>query len=575
MTSDQLLQILKNEKILDEETAARLKQESSLSGKSVESILWERRIVDDSRVAGAKSKALKIPYRAVDFSTYDDSLLSIIPQETVRTYEVAPLSQKDNILVAGMVNPDDAKAQEALKFISKTKRLSLGVYIISYGDWQRILGRYSPLKGEIQKAVAAMHLDGGGESQHIVKLDAEGERSEDAPIIRIVADTLRQGVEEGASDIHIEPQESYLRVRFRVNGELREVSSLPLELGPAIISRVKIVSNLKIDENRIPQDGRFRSSISGRDIDFRVATFPTPLGEKVAIRILDSATGLKKFVDLGLTGRSLEVVKEGMAKPYGMILVTGPTGSGKTTTLYAMLQQLNHENVNILSLEDPVEYFVSGVNQSQVHPEIGYDFAAGLRQIVRQDPDVIMVGEIRDSETAALAVNASLTGHIVLSTLHTNNALGVIPRLIDMKVEPFLIPSALNIMLGQRLISVLCNACKKPSEPSAEIVRIIDEELKGLGDEVLASVKKPYQIWHAPGCDVCHGKGIIGRIAVYEVIRMTNELESIIMSGPTTQKIEGEARRQGMVSMRQDGIIKALAGVVPMEEVLSETESMD
>jgi type IV pilus assembly protein PilB len=356
--------------------------------------------------------------------------------------------------------------------------------------------KYSPYKSEVQEAIQALHLKS---SDDLVSLDKGSTRQEDAPIIRIVADTLREAVSGGASDIHIEPQQHYLRVRFRVDGDLKEAASLPAEVSALVISRIKILSNLKIDENRTPQDGRFRSKIFDREIDFRVATFPTPLGEKVAIRILDPTTGLKSFDALGLIGSNLALIQKGLEKPYGMILVTGPTGSGKSTTLYAFLQQLNRDNVNIVSLEDPVEYFVSGINQSQVRPEIGYDFASGLRQILRQDPDVIMVGEIRDIETAGLAVNAALTGHIVLSTLHTNNAAGVIPRLLDMKIEPFLISASLNLMIGQRLVSVLCSSCKKGEAPSPELAAIIEKTLHGLPDELTAAYKNNVQIFHASG----------------------------------------------------------------------------
>jgi type IV pilus assembly protein PilB len=352
------------------------------------------------------------------------------------------------------------------------------------------------------------------------------------------------------------------------------VASLPPELAQPVTSRVKVISNLKIDETRIPQDGRFRSRIFDREIDFRVATFPTPLGEKIAIRVLDPTTGLKNFDALPLRDRNREIIKEALNKPFGMILVTGPTGSGKTTTLYAVLQRLNQEDVNIVSLEDPVEYFVSGINQSQVRPEIGYDFASGLRQILRQDPDVIMVGEIRDNETAGLAVQAALTGHIVLSTLHTNNAAGVIPRLIDMKVEPFLIPVAVAVMIAQRLLGTLCPDCKKPEEASPQLQELIRRTLADLPDSEKSKYKEPYQIYHAAGCATCKGKGILGRSQIQEVLAMTPAMESIVASGTTTQKIVQEAKRQGMITMRQDGVLKALDGVFSIEEVIRETEEV-
>lgn len=569
MTSDQLLEALTKKGIVDAEEAAKLKREVMTSGKSLEQILSERHSTDDERIAQAKSEALNIPYQRVPLASYDVGLVQYIPEETVRTYGVAPLSKQGDMLVVGMLNPDDPKAQEALKFIARRNHLNLGVYIISYGDWQQIIRKYSPYKTEVEAAVKALNLK--AEKEKIVELEVGGS-SEEAPIIRIVADTLKEAVQAGASDIHLEPQENYLRVRFRTSGDLHEVASLPLSVAQAVISRVKVMSNLKIDETRTPQDGRFRTKLFDREVDFRVATFPTPLGEKVALRVLDAKTGLKTLADLGLVGHNADLVNEGIEKPFGMIYISGPTGSGKSTTLYAILQLLNNEKVNIVSLEDPVEYFISGINQSQVRPEIGYDFASGLRQILRQDPDIIMVGETRDDETAGLSVHAALTGHVVLSTIHTNNAAGVIPRLMDMKVEPFLLPSALNLMMSQRIISKNCPSCKKEEVASAPVQKIIKETLDALPKEVTAKYVAPYKVWRGEGCDACKGKGVLGRIAVFEVLKMSPELENIILSGPTIQKILAEGKKQGMVTMREDGVLKALDGIVLIEEVLRETE---
>jgi type II secretory ATPase GspE/PulE/Tfp pilus assembly ATPase PilB-like protein len=314
----------------------------------------------------------------------------------------------------------------------------------------------------------------------------------------------------------------------------------------------------------------------GRDIDFRVATFPTPVGEKVAIRVLDPTVGLKGLKELGLLGRNLEIIESGIKKPYGMVLITGPTGSGKTTTLYALMQELNNDTVNIVSLEDPVEYYMDGLNQSQVHPEIGYDFASGLRQILRQDPDVIMVGEIRDNETAALAVHAALTGHIVLSTLHTNNAIGVIPRLIDMKVDSFLIPASLNLMVAQRLVPKICQQCKQEKQLSAQMQKELEKILEGISDEDKKSygISAPYKVYESKGCDACKGKGVSGRVALFEIFQMTPELSEIISRKGTEMDILKEALRQKMITLRQDGVMKAVKGLVSFESVLRETEQM-
>ncbi len=575
-----LSQTLVKNSLISDELAQKLLTEGKASGKSLEEIIYTRRLLDEVSVAKAKSEILGIPYKAIEPDTIAEEVLRLIPEETARNYKLVPLSRDPKMLVVGMVNPDDTRAQEALRFVAKQNRVTLGVFLITPSEWELALRRYSPYQSEVQAAIKSLNIKPGtnlAAAQRTISLDEGAVKAEEAPIIKIVSSTLKEAVERGASDIHIEPQRTRVRVRFRIDGELQEVASFPLELHQPIISRVKILSELKIDENRIPQDGRFRTVVFNRDIDYRVSTFPTPLGEKVAIRVLDPSTGLKKIDELGLTGRSADLVKEGLRRPYGMVLITGPTGSGKTTTLYAFLQILNREEVNILSMEDPVEYFVEGINQSQVRPEIGYSFATGLRQALRQDPDIVMVGEIRDSETADLAVQAALTGQIVLSTLHTNNAVGVIPRLLDMGVQPFLLPSSLNIMLAQRLVRRLCENCKKSETPSNEISELIKNELGKLSKEAADSLQGkvsldgPYKIYRAPGCDVCKGKGALGRIGIFEVFRMTPELEEIIISGPTEIKLKEEARRQGMMSLRQDGIVKVLQGIISMEEVLRET----
>jgi type IV pilus assembly protein PilB len=575
MTNDQLLQELQNRKLIREDVATKLRREAVVSGKSVEELAFERRIVDDQKIAEAKSQVLGVPYKKIDAAQIDEAVLQLIPEETVRTYAVVPLSKENDVFVVGMVHPDDVKAQEALRFIASRNHLNLGVYLLTFGDWQDVLRRYSPYRSSVEAAVKTLNIRSGElpGGRKVVSLDEDlGKGAEEAPIVKIVLDTFKEALQDRASDIHFEPQENFMRVRFRIDGDLKEVATLPAELSAAITSRVKVISNLKIDETRVPQDGRFRSRIFEREIDFRVATFPTPLGEKIAIRILDPSTGLKNFDQLGLVGPNMKMIKEGLEKPYGMILVTGPTGSGKTTTLYALLQALNKEEVNIVSLEDPVEYFVSGVNQSQVHPDIGYDFASGLRQILRQDPDVIMVGEIRDAETASLAIQAALTGHIVLSTLHTNNAAGVIPRLLDMKVDSFLLPVALNLMVGQRLVGRLCPDCKVSAPASPALTEEIEKSIKDVPDELKAEIKKPYEIYHAPGCAKCRGRGVVGRVAIHETLRMSPSLgEAISSGGASLQKIQMEGKKQGMITLREDGVLKALAGTVSLEEVLRTT----
>jgi len=571
-----LLKALVDAGLLTQEGFAGILRDGTALKKSAEDIITERRLIPELELLRVKSEILGVPSKTFTPDEIQGDLLKLIPENIARSYKVLPLSRDKNLLVVGMVHPDDAGAQEALKYIAKQNKISLGVYLIDQSDLDAALRLYNPFSSEIQQAVRGLNIKEGEVAGRKVSLEEATKVSNEAPVIKIVSSLLKEAVNMKASDIHIEPQKTRLRVRFRLDGRLQEQTSLPIALHQPVISRVKVLSDLKIDENRIPQDGRFRSEIFGRDIDFRVSTFPTPLGEKVAIRVLDPSVGLKGLSDLGLYPWNESIITRAIEKPFGMILITGPTGSGKTTTLYALLQILNKEGVNIISLEDPVEYFVEGVNQSQVHPEIGYDFASGLREILRQDPDVIMVGEIRDNETAALAVHAALTGHIVLSTLHTNNALGVIPRLIDMKVDSFLISSALNLMASQRLASRLCPDCKKKEKASDEVSTIIKKELDRLPGEVKSKIKhkEPFEIYHATGCDKCNGKGVVGRVALFEILEMTDRLGDIMSADITESKIKEEALRQGMVTLRQDGIIKALDGLVGIEDVLRETSEL-
>lgn len=578
MTDHELAQALVTKGILSDSARAELEKTTSFGGASFEDALYARRTISEEDVAKTKAELLNVPYKEVDVMSVPDELFRVVPHETSLTYRVMPIERQKNMLVVGMLRPDDMRAQEALRFIAKREGVSLGVYLVTPKTLHAAWRRYAPYRSEVEAAVKEIgRLPGGGEDRVLLE---EATAGEDAPIITIVASTLRHAVESGASDIHIEPQRARLRIRMRVDGALEEISSLPANLAQPVVSRVKVLARLKLDETRIPQDGRFRTLIAGRDIDYRVATFPTPSGEKVAIRVLDPTTGVKGLGEIGLEPYHLPIVERAMERPYGMILISGPTGSGKTTTLYGMMQRLNRDTVNMVSLEDPVEYFVEGMNQSQVRPEIGYTFASGLRQILRQDPDVIMVGEIRDSETANLAVNAALTGHVMLSTIHTNNSIGVIPRLIDLGVPPFLLSSALNLMMAQRLVLRLCPECKKETKAPNKVEALIDEALAALPAAIKASVKikTPYVVWTAgtpagggESCPVCKGKGTAGRVALFELFQMTREVGDLVNASFTEGKLADEALRQGMVTLRQDGILKALKGVVSMEEVIRET----
>ena len=571
-----LLQQLVKKGILDKEKALSLEYEIKQTGKREEEIILEAGVVPEMVLYQLKSENLKIPLKEVAVEKVPLKTLELIPEETARYYQMIPLNKTEKVLEIGMVYPEDLKAQEALKFLARQGNFTYKVFLITPTTFKNLLKQYRTLKREVGMALEELETELKEERVRVKPpTAAEFERmAEEAPITKIVAVILRHAVEGRASDIHIEPTREKLRVRFRLLGALHSSIFLPIRIHPAVIARIKILSNLKLDETRIPQDGRFSAKIDGKSVDFRVSTFPTTLGEKVAIRVLDPTTGLKSFEELGLENRNLNVLKEGISKPYGLILATGPTGCGKTTTLYAILQLLNKEGVNIVTLEDPVEYFIEGINQSQIRPEIGYDFSTGLRQVVRQDPDIIMVGEIRDEETASLVIHAALTGHIVLSTLHTSNAIGAIPRLIDMGIKPYLLPPTLQLVIAQRLVRRLCDNCKKKTKPKVKIKELMLKEIEALPPQIKKNVKipKPFVVYEPKGCQECNYSGFSGRIAVFEILEMTENLSEIILKEPSEFRIENEAKRQGMITMKQDGILKVLNGVTTIEEILRVAE---
>jgi len=575
-TNMTLVQHLIKKGVIDKKTAASLEYDIKISGKKEEEIILEKGIVSEDTLFTLKGESLRIPLKKVVPEDVPLEILELIPHESAKFYKMIALSKKEKSLEVGMVYPEDLKAQEALKFLSRLGKFSYKVVLISLATFNGLLRQYQTLKKEVKIALEELETElKTEESKKVPTKKTEFERKiGEAPIIRVVAVILKQAIESKASDIHIEPTKKELRVRFRIDGILQPTLLLPLQVHPAVIARIKVLSNLKIDETRIPQDGRFSTKVLAKNIDFRVSTFPTTLGEKAVLRVLDPTEGVKDFEALGLEERNFKVVKAAIQKPYGLILATGPTGSGKTTTLYAILNILNQEGVNIITLEDPVEYFIPGISQSQTKPEIGYTFAMGLRHIVRQDPDIIMVGEIRDEETAALATHAALTGHIVLSTLHTTNALGVIPRLIDFGVAPFLIPSSLSIAIAQRLIRVLCPECKQKVKADVKAQEMILKQVEALPLSIRKEVKmaKPFTIYKPKGCKKCKNTGYKGRIALFEILEMTPQLSDIILKTPVESKIQVEAQRQGMITMKQDGILKVLKGVTSVEEVLRAAE---
>ena len=569
-----LLQELFSNGLLNEKSRNELQEESEKNKRTEEEIILEKKIVSEEYLFELKSKVSKISLKKVKAEEVPLDVLKLIPEEAAINYKMVPLAKNGNVFEIGMVYPEDVSAQNALRFLGRQENFTYEVFLITFTDLNNLLKQYRTFKGETKRALDELQqgkkeILGAMENNQSTIMMAE-----EAPIIKMVLVILKHAVEGNASDIHIEPTRDKIRIRLRQNGILSSTLFLPLSVHLAIAARIKIIASLKIDENRIPQDGRFSAKINNKDIDFRVATFPTLYGEKVEIRVLDSSKGLKSFEELGLRGRNLKLLKEAIKKPYGLILSTGPTGSGKTTTLYALLQILNKDNVNIVTIEDPIEYSIAGINQSQIKPEIGYSFIQGLRQILRQDPNIIMVGEIRDGETASLATQAALTGHVVLSSLHTNTSIGVIPRLIDMGVRQFLIPSTLRVAIAQRLIRVLCANCKKKVIPDEKTKNYILSKIKSLPAETRKEIKisNPLHVYEAKGCELCGFMGYTDRIGLFEVLSMTNELAELILKNPVESLILKIAMKQGMLTMEQEGILKVLSGETTLQEVARVTD---
>jgi type IV pilus assembly protein PilB len=515
---------------------------------------------------------LDIPTKDLGGKRLSYDVLKYVPRDSASYYEFLPVGVTDGVLEIGMVNPDNIEARDAIQFISTKVAMPFKIFVISKNDFTEGLKSYEGLSSEVDQA---LNQFGAEESTSPTgpELIKDGEDRgegkaniiEEAPVTKIVGVILQHASSGNASDIHIEPTADKIKVRFRVDGTLFTSLFLPLQVHDAVVARIKILTNMKLDEKRKPQDGRFSAKVEGRKIDFRVSTFPTYFGEKVVMRILDPDKKLVDLESIGLTGRNLEMVKSAIERPHGLILLTGPTGSGKTTTLYSMLQAVDKEKANAVSLEDPIEYDIPGVNQSQVRPEINYTFANGLRSILRQDPDIIMVGEIRDRQTARLAIQASLTGHLVFSTIHTNSAMGVIPRLIDMGVEPYLIPPTLILTIGQRLVPTLCE--EKSELPVEDSIKVMfEKQFEDLPEQYRKEIVIPEKVYGAKKSATCPS-GTRGRIAAFEMIEMDRELEKLILSSPSEGDLYKYARSKGFTTMKEDAMIKAFKGIVPFEEV--------
>lgn len=525
--------------------------------------------------AQLKADFFQLPYVDLVGEKVKPTVLKIIPKELATNYQSLAYAQSRGTLSVAMVDPSDLKAREAIEFLARERGYKAEFAITSQVAFDSVFKQYSALKSEVQEYLGVAEEKLNQPSADIDAAQNVDDMASSAPIAKMVSVILKHAVEERASDIHIEPVLNQTRVRYRVDGVLKTSLMLPKYVHPAIVSRVKVMAKLKIDETRIPQDGRIRLKIADKEIDFRISTLPLYKNEKVVMRILDSSGGVLTLEDLGFDGRNLEVIQDNIQKPHGMFLVTGPTGSGKTTTLYAVLHVLNKETTNIVTLEDPVEYFLKGVNQSQVNPEVGLTFASGLRSILRQDPDVIMVGEIRDQETGDLAIHAGLTGHIVLSTLHTNDAFGAVPRFLDLGAEAFLLASTLNVVIAQRLVRKICQDCREettiPEENKEEVVA----ELKRIRPDALPediTPDGPLTFWKGAGCKHCGNTGYKGRSSIAEVLAVTDEIKELITAKNKWQEVKKVFVESGMYTLKQDGIIKALRGITTVEEVLRTTK---
>ncbi|QJU05283.1 type II/IV secretion system protein [Candidatus Saccharibacteria bacterium oral taxon 488] len=580
--------ILRQGEVISESQLAELKMEAERTHHSLQTIILERKVLSEVQLGQKIGEYINVPFVTIEPKDIPDDVLKRIPEHIARQYNVVLFAVDDNgVLSLAMEDPDDV---QALNFIQKEIGYNIKVFLATKNNILDCLENYRGNITDELDEVVSIQSGAESDSQNV----SEEEISENSPIAQTVNLLLEYAIKSGASDIHIEPREDFVQVRYRIDGVLKEVNKLPRNVQGALVSRIKILSNLKIDERRVPQDGRFKIKVSGKQYALRVSTLPIADGEKIVMRILDESNQAVALDSLGYWGLSLSTLKDAMAQPNGMILVTGPTGSGKSTSLFSVLSELNTPDVNISTIEDPVEYKIPGVNQTQTNSKAGMTFASGLRALLRQDPNIIMVGEIRDGETANLGVQAALTGHLVFSTLHTNNAATCLPRLLDMGIEPFLIASTVKAVIGQRLVRRLCMHCRQQYVPDAgELAYIVQmfnlkqgsmQRLHALeqqaaadkigGNTPLGSTDVTIQYLWRPnpeGCDECGHNGFKGRVGIYEVLGISIPIQKMITANATSNEIQQQAITEGMVTMQTDGFVKSLRGVTTLEEVLRAT----
>lgn len=556
-----LLDILLSDNLITQEQYDDIKVKSTSQGVTSASVIESMNIVDEKKLAEEKAKLLGVPFISLEATSFAPQALSLIPKAVVERFSLIPFlyDEKTRSLSIAMSNPVDL---EALQFVTQKTGLTIKSYAASEVEVKKAISeQYSQeIVGEVGEALAETE---DYKKTRTVDSKQIGQIIKEAPIAKIVSTILEYAVTSRASDVHIEPQEDRVRVRYRIDGILYDKLSLPRNVQDAVISRIKILSEMKIDEHRTPQDGRFNFKVSNEEVDLRISVLPTAHGEKIVMRLLRKTGGIPTLDELGLNGSSLRNLETAMLRPHGIILVCGPTGSGKTTTLYSILAKLNTTRVNIMSLEDPIEYQLAGINQVAVNPAVGLTFASGLRAFLRQDPNIILVGEIRDKETNELSLQAALTGHLVFSTLHTSNAAGALPRLLDLGAENFLLASTINAILGQRIVRKICDNCK---EEYAPLPQIIEEMKKILGN--LFPVKEGIKLSRGKGCDQCAKSGYLGRVGIFETLPVTPKIASLVLENADSATMEKEAILEGMITMKQDGYLKVLQGITTVEEVL-------
>jgi type IV pilus assembly protein PilB len=572
-------ELLLEGKLLRAEDLETAKVDALKASMPLIAYIAEKNLVGEEDLTRVSAEAMGVPYVNLTNLTVGEDITRLISKDTAETYMAVPFGMQQGRLAVGMLDPTNI---QAVDFLSRKLGHTITTYLASRASIDKVLGQFhSDVAADV---AASLDVAEVGDHPKVEKKDPKAMQNlvQDAPITRALNAILDYAAQSRASDIHIEPREHELKIRYRIDGILQETMTLPKSIEPALISRIKILSNLRIDEHRVPQDGQFQILSDGKEIDLRIAISPVVWGEQVVIRLLDKDSSILTLEALGFRGRSFRLIREGIHRPHGMTLSTGPTGSGKSTTLYAIVQELKDASVNIVTLEDPVEYKMDGINQIQVNGDVGLTFSSGLRSILRQDPNIVLVGEIRDKETADLAVQAALTGHVVLSTIHTNSAAGVLPRMLDMGIEPFLIASTINTVIGQRLVRKLCAKCKQEYQTTEaetqSVVATLGEVLpkdkvdlekvkKDLGyDMVPMSGDKSFTMYKAVGCKECV-RGYKGRIGIYEVFAMTPAMEKLLLQHSTTSEIQNQASKDGMLTMKQDGYLKALNGETTLEEV--------